>query len=107
MSYTIDIDTGGTFTDGYISGNGMRHRVKADTTPHDLTEGLMNCLQEATKSVGLKDLRALLKDTEVIRLSTTLGINTLLQRNGPKLGLIVTRGFETTLYDGTGQEKVL
>jgi hypothetical protein len=37
---TIDLDTGGTFTDGYVSGARGAIRSKVDTTPHDLTEGI-------------------------------------------------------------------
>ncbi len=36
--------------------------------------------------------------TKTIRLSTTVGTNSLIQRTGPKLGLIVTEGFDRSLY---------
>ena len=35
MAFTIDIDTGGTFTDGFVSGPGVARAVKTPTTPHD------------------------------------------------------------------------
>ncbi len=98
MSYSIDIDTGGTFTDAFISGNGHTEWVKADSTPHDSTIAFFNCITEAAKRFGFEDSKKLLKQTDVIRLSTTIGTNTLIQKTGPKLGLIVTRGFEKTVY---------
>lgn len=37
MKFTIDIDNGGTFTDGLFTGDGRIGWVKVDTTLHDLT----------------------------------------------------------------------
>ena len=37
MPYLIAIDTGGTFTDGFIYGDGRAAGLKVDTTPHDPT----------------------------------------------------------------------
>lgn len=91
MRFTIDIDTGGTFTDGFVQSNGRTEIVKVDTTPHDLTVCFMHCIEEAADRFGLATADDLLACTEIIRLSTTIGTNTLLQAAGPKLGLIVTR----------------
>ena len=35
--FNIDIDTGGTMTDGLVSGDGSVVALKAETTPHDVT----------------------------------------------------------------------
>jgi len=35
MGYTIDIDTGGTFTDGFFVFKDRVETVKVPTTPHD------------------------------------------------------------------------
>jgi hypothetical protein len=37
MKFTIDIDTGGTFTEGYIYGDGRIERVKVRMTQMDET----------------------------------------------------------------------
>lgn len=92
MPFTIDIDTGGTFTDGFVRGDGRTVLVKVDTTPHDLTVCFLNCIEEAARSLGLPSAEHLLAQTSTLRLSTTIGTNALLQRSGPKLGLLVTRG---------------
>ena len=35
--FTVDIDVGGTLTDGLFSDGAKAASVKVDTTPHDLT----------------------------------------------------------------------
>ncbi len=87
-AYTIELDTGGTFTDGYVSSGDRAIRAKVDTTPHDLTEGILACIDHAAAQLGL-DRAGLLRRTEVVRLSTTIGTNTLINRSGAKVGLLV------------------
>ena len=53
MAYTIDIDTGGTFTDGFVSGPGVARAVKTPTTPHDLKECFLSCIRAGADAVGL------------------------------------------------------
>jgi len=103
MGYTIDIDTGGTFTDGFFTHDERFETVKVDTTPHDLTICFMECVTGGAKRFGLKDVSDLLKDTDVVRFSTTIGTNALLQKTGTELGLIVTKGFEDNLYQEDGE----
>lgn len=98
QQYTVDIDTGGTFTDGFFSYGDRFEVVKVDTTPHDLTVCFNNCIAEGARRFGFKDVSAFLKETKTIRLSTTVGTNSLIQRTGPKLGLIVSKGYESSLY---------
>lgn len=97
MSITIDIDTGGTFTDGFVTQGDKAFSVKVDTTPHDLTEGFLNCLEAAAGRLGLT-LTETLQATSVIRYSTTFGTNTIIQRTGPNLGVLVSEGHEGSLY---------
>lgn len=103
MVFTIDVDTGGTFTDGFFTRDGQTLQVKTDTTPHDLTVCFINCINEAAKmfEISVKDM---LRQTDVIRFSSTISSNTLIQRSGPKLGLIVTKGFENSLYGSEGKK---
>ena len=46
----------------------------------------------------------LIEQSDVIRYSTTSGLNTLLQRTGPKLGLITTTGHEHVLIIGRSRQ---
>ena len=91
--YTIDVDIGGTFTDAYLTRGDEVRRVKVFTTPHDLTAGFVDCLREGAAAFCV-DERALLQAASVVRLSTTIGTNTFVQRRGPRLGAIVSRGAE-------------
>ncbi|TAK36378.1 MAG: hydantoinase/oxoprolinase family protein [Chloroflexota bacterium] len=100
--FSIDVDTGGTFTDGYFAKDGAASRVKVLTTPHDLTVGFDGCLREGAARLGYASLEKMLGEVDVIRLSTTIGTNTLIQRTGPKLGLIVSRGAAADVY-GAGE----
>jgi N-methylhydantoinase A len=106
MKFTIDIDNGGTFTDGFFTSDGRIEWVKVDTTPHDLTVCFLKCIEEGAAKFGLS-VSQLLHSTEVIRFSTTHATNTLLQRSGPRLGLIVTKGFEESLYSSAARSPAL
>lgn len=91
MGYTIDIDTGGTFTDGFVAGPGIAQAVKTPTTPHDLTECFLNCIRAGAEAVQLP-LEGFLEQTDVIRFASTVGTNALIERNGAKIGLILSQG---------------
>ncbi len=102
MKFTIDIDTGGTFTHGFITGDGNAKTVTTPTTPHDLTVCLANCIKQGAKAFGVS-LIDMLINTESIRYSTTTATNAMIQKTGSKIGLIVTKGFEDTLYAPQGK----
>jgi N-methylhydantoinase A/acetophenone carboxylase len=106
MKFIIDIDNGGTFTDGFFTGDGKIEWVKVDTTPHDLSVCFLKSIEEGAAKFGIT-VRQLLHETEVIRFSTTHATNTLIQRSGPRLGLIVTKGSERNLYSATAQSPAL
>ncbi|TCK26253.1 hydantoinase/oxoprolinase family protein [Pseudonocardia endophytica] len=100
----IDIDTGGTMTDGLVSGDAPRigfsgvFSVKVETTPHDVTISFLEVLEAARAHVGAAGLRDLLDDVALIRWSSTITSNVLAQKTGPKLGLLVSAGHEGDLY---------
>ena len=98
MGATVSIDTGGTFTDGYFTRDGQAARVKVDTTPHDLTEGLGRAVAEGAAALGYPSVPALLLDTDAFRFSSTIGTNSIIQRSGPRVGLLVSAGAAATLY---------
>jgi N-methylhydantoinase A len=96
MGYTIDIDTGGTFTDGFFVKGTRVETVKVPTTHHDLTVCFLECIKAGAGQfeVSLEDI---LTETEVIRFSSTIGTNTLIERNGTKIGLILSKGEDKEL----------
>jgi hypothetical protein len=81
MGYAIDIDTGGTFTDGFFVCGHRVESVKVPTTPHDLTVCFLNCIEAGAARFGTQ-VEDLLYETEVIRFSNTIGTNTTIQRDG-------------------------
>jgi N-methylhydantoinase A len=87
MTTTICIDTGGTFTDGFVVHDGTPHVVKVMTTPHDLEVCFRDVIDAAAEAIGI-DVPTMLRDTESVRYATTVGTNAVLQRRGPKLGLL-------------------
>ncbi|PLS15277.1 hypothetical protein CVD28_23405 [Bacillus sp. M6-12] len=105
MNFTIDIDTGGTFTDGFFTYGSKYKKIKVDTTPHDLTVCFKNCIQEGARAFEVSSTE-LLRGTSVLRYNTTVGTNALIQRTGSKIGLLVTKGAEDNLYD-TKNNRVL
>jgi N-methylhydantoinase A/acetophenone carboxylase len=102
MAITVDVDIGGTFTDGFITRDGEIISVKVDSTPHDLTECFVACLEAGAQALGLT-LKGILPQTSVIRFSTTFTTNTLIEHRGPPLGLLVTETYEQSLYNPTGK----
>jgi len=98
MGYTIDIDTGGTFTDGLFTDGKVIKRAKVDTTPHDLTVSWMAAMKEGALKFGFSSLNDFLEQVDIVRWSNTTATNIIAEGKGPKIGLFVTRGYEDTLY---------
>ncbi len=98
---TINVDIGGTFTDCFITYGDRMVFGKAPTTSYDLSKGFMQALRETVVSLGIS-LEDLLESTDMVRYSTTLAVNRLIERKGPRLGLFTTEDFEDTLSAGRG-----
>lgn len=103
--YTIDLDVGGTFTDGFFS-DGQRYRTaKVPTTAHDVPECVLECVAAGAAAFGT-DTTGLLREASVFRLATTIGTNIIVQGRGAKAGLLVSAGAEDDLY-GDGPASVI
>ncbi|CAI07448.1 Related to beta-subunit of acetone carboxylase, possible subunit of acetophenone carboxylase [Aromatoleum aromaticum EbN1] len=100
---SIDIDVGGTFTDFVLTLDGERHIAKCPTTPHDLSIGFLNAVEAGGDKVGLS-VEELLPRIDIIRYSTTVALNRLLQRQGPRIGLLTTEGHEDAILIGRGAQ---
>ena len=93
----IGVDTGGTFTDVVVVGEAGGVGVgKALSTPGQVEVGVFAGLARAAESRGVT-LTELLRGTDVLAHGTTVGLNAMLTRTGAHVGLITTRGFESTL----------
>jgi N-methylhydantoinase A/oxoprolinase/acetone carboxylase beta subunit len=100
---SIDIDVGGTFTDMVLNYAGQTIIRKVPTTPYDLSVCFSNVIQEGAQAMGMR-MDDLLPAIDMIRYSTTIALNRLLERKGPRLGLIATEGHEDTTLLGRGAQ---
>lgn len=103
LKATIDLDIGGTFTDALVCWKGSTVTAKTPTTGYNLAIGFLRVVKDAAKTFGV-DLPELLQATKIIRYSTTVAMNKLIERKGPRLGLITTLGFEDTIFVGKGAQ---
>ena len=100
---SVDIDVGGTFTDAVLTLDGRRWIGKAPTTPYDLSVCFVNAIEEVAAEAG-QDMESLLPRLDVIRYSTTVAMNRLIERRGPRVGLITTEGHEDAILIGRGAQ---
>jgi acetophenone carboxylase len=105
--YSVDIDVGGTLTDGIFSNGNKIVCAKVDSTPHDLTVCLFDCLTQGGAQLGFSDLSTFLEQVELLRWSTTITSNVLAELRGPKIGLIVSQGHERDLYGKEATSPIL
>ncbi|MCX7168804.1 MAG: hydantoinase/oxoprolinase family protein [Proteobacteria bacterium] len=97
MGMLINIDNGGTLTDICVVDGANVRRVKTLTTPHDLSRCFIDGLVKASRVVfGKEDLTSLLLATDHIRYSSTQGTNALVERKGPRLGVIFSGELSAT-----------
>ena len=91
----VAIDIGGTFTDlvGFDEKAGRFVEAKSLTTPRELTQGIIDCIRKSGLDAAAID--------ELIH-GSTIAINTLIERNGAKTGLIVTSGTRDVYIIGRG-----
>jgi N-methylhydantoinase A len=94
MSVRIGIDIGGTFTDITLfdERSGALHILKTPSVPKHPSQAVVNGLRDVAREHGIEP-----EQIGYFVHGTTLALNTLLQRNGARCGLIVTRGFRDIL----------
>lgn len=92
----VSVDIGGTFTDCFVAWGEKFVQAKALTTHHNLALGFNAALDIAIQEleIGKTDL---LSAVDSVRYATTLGTNALIERKGPRVGLLITEGFAGTV----------
>jgi N-methylhydantoinase A len=106
MSYSIAVDSGGTFADCIVvDERGRVTAAKAPSTPDDYSRGVLDAVARAA---GQLDLTApqLLSEASLFAHGTTVATNALLTRSGSKTGVITTLGHEDALIIGRTVQKV-
>jgi N-methylhydantoinase A len=91
----VAVDIGGTFTDliAFDEAEGRIRHAKALTTPRNPVQGVLDCIGKAALDVGA--IGTLIH-------GSTIAINTLIERKGAKVGLLVTRGTKDVYIIGRG-----
>ncbi len=105
--WIVDIDVGGTLTDGIFTSGEQVFSAKVDTTPHDLTVCLFDCLAQGAAKLGFADTPAFLEHIDLIRWSTTITSNVLAELRGPRIGLLVSKNHEKDLYGADSRSSIL
>jgi N-methylhydantoinase A/oxoprolinase/acetone carboxylase beta subunit len=108
MGKLINIDNGGTLTDICVTEGSKVWRTKTLTTPFDLSKCFFDGLVKASRVVyGKEDIVSLLSTTDHIRYSTTQGTNALVERKGPRLGLLLTGSLTAAALSSDAHRKSL
>ena len=92
--FSVGIDIGGTFTDFSLWRADQQRFItaKVPTDRANPAEGVMLGLQGLASANGIP-----LDQLDTFVHGTTIGLNTLINRDGARLGLLVTRGFRDLL----------
>ncbi len=96
----IAVDIGGTFTDIVYIDDDSAEMVtgKVRSTPLDVSRAVIEAIMK---------IRADMSEAKLFVHGTTVGLNTVVQRKGTKVGLITTEGFRDVLEMGRGDRKDL
>ena len=88
-SVIVGVDVGGTFTDLFLldASSGRFRTAKVPSQRGNEAQGFLNGLNALGGAAGM----------DSIVHGTTVGTNTLLERRGPQIGVIATRGFRDML----------
>jgi len=91
----LAVDIGGTFTDliAFDEKAGQFYQSKSLTTPRDPVDGVIDCIDKVELDPGVI--------ANLIH-GSTIAINTLIERKGANVGLIVTKGTRDVYLIGRG-----
>ena len=97
MTYRIGVDAGGTFTDFIALAEDRSLLVyKTPSDPASPVSVLLDGLTGLARKAGL-ELPDFISRCAVLVHGSTVALNTLIQRNGARTGLLVTAGHEDSL----------
>lgn len=95
--WRIGVDVGGTFTDMALADAAGRLLVfKSPSVPADPSEGVLCVLRLAATELQL-NLKTLLSNCSLFVHGSTIATNTILEKKGARVGMIVTDGFRDAL----------
>ena len=92
-------------TDIWVLDGDKSYHTKTITTPYDLSKCFFEGLKKASKVIyGQESLSELLHSTDHIRYSTTQGTNALVQKKGPRIGVILAAANDAEVLQQTHKE---
>ena len=95
--YLVATDVGGTCTDTVVFATGEPVTLgKALSTPPDFATGVIDSVSVAARALGVS-VPTLLESTSLFIHGSTVVDNTVLTREGSRVGLLTTEGFEDTV----------
>lgn len=96
MTVRIAVDIGGTFTDLVgVEPDGRYHYLKLATTPSEFERAVCDGIDRLLAEAGLASV-----DVDRVVHGTTVATNAVLERSGPRTGLLTTTGFRDVLEIG-------
>ena len=99
MAFEIEVDLSGNYTSGVIKNTtqGNIEEIRIETGP-DALASLLKCIEEGAKKFNFS-AQDLLRKTKSVRLrAPEIITDTLSNKNGARVGLIVSQGHEKNAY---------
>jgi len=95
--YRVGVDVGGTFTDlVLVDARGAVRAFKSPSVPANPTEGVLAAVEMVAQSLKT-DVKTFLASASLFVHGSTVATNTVLERKGARVGLLVTEGFRDSL----------
>ncbi len=98
----LAVDIGGTFTDCFLEWDGRHIEAKSLTTHHNLALGFLDAVGRAAEDARVP-VENILGSVDSVRYGTTIGTNALIERKGPRIGVLLTMGFECCIKLSRGR----
>ncbi|MDX1478586.1 MAG: hydantoinase/oxoprolinase family protein [Saprospiraceae bacterium] len=99
-TYRLGVDAGGTFTDLIIIDNntGEIQRAKVPSTPEDPSSAVLDGIELICRKYNVNPGTI----TQILH-GTTVATNSLVMRNGARVGLVTTQGYRQILHVARSQ----
>jgi N-methylhydantoinase A len=97
MTYLVNVDIGGTHTDGVaIDQEGNIVDGKVPSTPDDFSRGMFDSIELIASKLDL-EVEELLSQTDIVSHGTTVGTNAVIEGDVTDAAVVTTQGMEDIL----------
>jgi len=108
VEFEVELETTRNYTTGFIKNTqGDTEEIRIKTAP-DVLASLIMCIEEGAKKFGYS-AQDLLKKTKSVKLrAPEIITDTLANKNGARIGLVVSKGHEKKVYfEGNGENPTI